>query len=521
MPLLQHALVLAAAWNLAAATSATAAVVLRACSFSGGGPFVAPQQRFAFDTSLSSFALQDGSGRCLSLSACSGDNGEVVALVPCAPNGSICQAWNMTDDRESPPNAIKTALTGRCLAVNSAHNPDAIVVWDCADPPSQWRNEEWAFNASSGALTSLDSDPTCGGLCLTPAPVSVQDFKIGMYDYFVDESSPVLFNGVLLMFESIVKASPQWAGNWLPAFAGCDCYFRVRDMRTLSVIVNLTASCNHAFGAAVVYIDASSGSETLLVSGTPWSRAYAERDATGWSGPCQSTSNCSVDLFWTADPALHDGSWSAAMPGIHVPGIGVYNNDITSIPPNAGLPFHWVMALETTQETARFAVSAATNPTNTSAWMLLGAEYTVPSLPDVGPCPSLRHDGVFFYYLTGGSNIQILRSTDLRSWNMSSRHVLAHTDPGDCVIAPAWFGAPTGYVPSPAAEALLTSCGAGGNFGDDSDVDLIEWPAPFGSSSSGPAVLLQYGSSNQATFGFANLGLWNGTLNAFLQSYFD
>ena len=55
----------------------------------------------------------------------------------------------------------------------------------------------------------------------------------------------------------------------------------------------------------------------------------------------------------------------------------------------------------------------------------------------------------------------------------------------------------------------------------DSDVDLIEWPAPFGSAAHGPAVLLQYGSSNQATFGFANLGLWNGTLIAFLQSYFD
>src|SRR4051794_33574168 len=64
--------------------------------------------------------------------------------------------------------------------------------------------------------------------------------KLGLYDYFTDESSPVIFNGKLLMMESIVQASPQWAGNWLPAFANCSCYYRVRDMATGAVIVNIT-----------------------------------------------------------------------------------------------------------------------------------------------------------------------------------------------------------------------------------------------------------------------------------------
>jgi hypothetical protein len=54
--------------------------------------------------------------------------------------------------------------------------------------------------------------------------------KLGTYDYFTDESTPVTFNGRLLMFESIVHASPQWAGYWIPAFANCACYFRVRDL---------------------------------------------------------------------------------------------------------------------------------------------------------------------------------------------------------------------------------------------------------------------------------------------------
>ena len=353
--------------------------------------------------------------------------------------------------------------------------------------------------------------------------------KIGAYDYFVDESSPVMFNGRLLMFESIVRASPQWAGHWIPAFEDCACYFRVRDMSSLAVLVNMTATCNHAFGAALVYTDATTGTDTLLVSGTPWIRensasnddggsgggkggggdgAHWRRKSAdaGWSGPCQSGSvNCTVDLFWTSDPSLGDASWAAAVPGIRVP--PTYNNDIVAVPQNSSVSLDgvvggggggshkWVMALETTAETARFAVSACPDPTNVSAWAVLDPSFTVPAMSDVGSCPSLRHDGIFFYYLTGGSNIQILRSSDLQSWTASPTHVLRHADPGDCVVAPAWFGAPTGYEPSAEAQAHMAACtgtGGTGNYGDDSDIDLVEWPQPFGAvDGAGPAVLLQ------------------------------
>jgi hypothetical protein len=350
-----------------------------------------------------------------------------------------------------------------------------------------------------------------------PSPPSLT-LKIGVYDYFIDESSPVIFNGALLMFESVVRGSPSWAGNWLPAFAACDSYFRVRDMRTLAVIVNMTATCNHAFGAALVFRPAGARADTLLVTGTPWARANALRGA--WSGPCAAGDNCTVDFFWSSDAALADASWRAAAPGVRTPGIGVYNNDVVAVPPSAGLPWAWAMALETTAERARFAVSSAADPTDVSAWALLNDTFTVPPGGDVGSCPSLRHDGAAFYYLTGGSNIQILRSRDLVAWEESPRHVLRHNDSGDCVVAPAWFGAPTGYVPTGRAAELLAACGAEGNFGDDSDVDLIEWPEPFGATGGPPAVLLQYGSGDQRTFGFSNLALFNGTMIAFLQSFF-
>ena len=345
--------------------------------------------------------------------------------------------------------------------------------------------------------------------------------KLGVYDYFIDESSPVLFNGALLMFESVVRSSPSWAGYWLPAFANCSSYFRVRDMRSLSVIVNITATCEHAFGAATVVRGAAGAAgDTLLVSGTPWVRDNAPPPGSpsrlAWSGPCADGSNCTVDFFFSSSPALEDASWAARAPGIRVP-FGVYNNDVMPVPPSAGSPWKWVMALETTAETARFLASGADDPTDVGAWAVLNASHTVPGLPDVGSCPSLRHDGAFFYYLTGGSNIQILRSPDLLGWTPAARSVLRHADPGDCVVAPAWFGP---YVPAGVAAQKLAGCGPAGNFGDDSDVDLVEWPAPFGDASQGPATLLQYGSGDQATFGFSNLALFNGTRVEFLQSFF-
>ena len=334
--------------------------------------------------------------------------------------------------------------------------------------------------------------------------------KLGVFDYFTEESSPILFNGKLLMLESIPTAYPFYD----PAFSACSAYFRVRDMRTLAVIVNISATCGMAFGAATVIPGAGGASDTLLVTGTEWDRrSLAEA---GWSGPCAGAApaNCTVHVFTSSSRALVDASW-VQHAAVRVP-FSVYNTDPMLVPAAAASPFRWVMALEA-GVTGRFLASASDDPTDAAAWAVLDESYTLPRAPDVGSCPALRHDGDFFYYLTGGTDIHILRSTDLRNWTESPRHVLSHGDPGDCVVAPPWFGP---YVPTGAALQHLQACGAAGNFGDDSDVDLVEWPAPFGSAANGPAVLLEYGSGDQRSFGFSNLAIVNSSLASFLQSFF-
>ena len=153
--------------------------------------------------------------------------------------------------------------------------------------------------------------------------------KLGLFDYFVDESSPVVFNGRLVMIESIVRASPYWAGNWDPRFANCSCYFRVRHMDPTNgaVIVNITETCNHAFGAGFVVTN-DAGLDSMWVFGTPWIRDNVDMtsnrlDRLSWSGPCSgSGANCSVDAFWSSDPELQ--AWTA-VPNAASLGFGVYN----------------------------------------------------------------------------------------------------------------------------------------------------------------------------------------------------
>jgi hypothetical protein len=334
--------------------------------------------------------------------------------------------------------------------------------------------------------------------------------KLGVFDYSTQESSPIMFNGVLLMVESV----PTVYANYDPLFSNCSSYFRVRDMKTLLPVVNITLSCGQAFASAMVIPSTTGASDTLIILGTQW-----DRNTSPWSGPCSGQtpgSKCSVNMFVSSSRTLEDSSWISYNPGIPLP-FGVFNTDMMTVPVAANSPWTFVIALETTGERARFLVTNNSDPTNVNSWISLNDTYTVPPLPDTGSCPSLRHDGQYYYYLTGGTNIHILRSKDLISWTESSSNVLTHSDPGDCIVAPSWFGP---YIPSGEAVQRLNKCGISGNFGDDSDIDLIEWPSPYGNTGNGPVTLIEYGSGDQATFGFSNLAQFNGSLITFLQSFF-
>jgi hypothetical protein len=366
------------------------------------------------------------------------------------------------------------------------------------------------FFVSSKMISFITSMMLTAILLLHLAESQLVTTKLGVFDYFTEESSPIIFNGVLLMVESIPTSYPYYN----PLFSNCSSYFRVRDMKTLLPIVNISVTCGQAFGSAMVLHSSTGGSDTLIITGTQWNR-----NTSPWTGPCDGkdpNSKCSVNVFVSSSPSLEDSSWSSNIPGIPLE-FGVFNTDMMTVPIAANSPWTFVIALETTGERARFLVTSNPDPTQLSSWISLNDTYTVPSYPDTGSCPSLRHDGKYFYYLTGGTDIHIIRSIDLINWEESKTNVLTHSTPGDCIIVPSWFGP---YIPTGEALQRLTTCGPTGNFGDDSDVDLIEWENPFGNSANGPVTLLEYGSGDQRSFGFSNLAMYNGSLVSFLQSFF-
>ncbi len=177
-------------WGVSPSSSAPGGggtpVVLRDCVVDGSGKLAA-NQSFTWNATAGTFSLADG--RCLSLSTCDGNNGDLVTLAPCTagapppPGGasigcdaagpSTCpvqaQAWTITGPSGSPPNGIHAAIGGRCIDVNGAFNPDTIDVWDCQGSPGAYRNEEFTYVPASGAILSLDTDACCLNKCLTPA----------------------------------------------------------------------------------------------------------------------------------------------------------------------------------------------------------------------------------------------------------------------------------------------------------------------------------------------------------------
>ena len=186
------------------------------------------------------------------------------------------------------------------------------------------------------------------------------------------------------------------------------------------------------------------------------------------------------------------------------------------------------MILETTSERARFAISNSPTPASDdgSSWVVLDAQpYTLPQFGNgnIGSCPSIRFDAAsgYYYVLTGGYEIIALRSTDLVNWTLataSAGGAVLEPDASDCSVAQGWAGT---YVPTSTAAGYMQACVNGSlgphGFGDDSDVDLTEIIGDDGTVS----TLLEYGSGNQATFGFSNLAIANAGMFPWLSSLFE
>jgi hypothetical protein len=340
------------------------------------------------------------------------------------------------------------------------------------------------------------------------SPVNI--VKLGAFDYSTQETTPVVFNGRLILVEAVSWPSWQHAGRWLPAFNStltCNDYFRVRDVAANHILVNMTSSCNFAFPSAFVTRGAESQYETLTVFAQPWNRGGHVQTT------CSRGANCTVHAWTSTDPLLLE--WKVVGPAAE-PGFGVYNADIAHVGariPNLPGVAQWVLILEGLEERSHFAVSSAEDAASgdLSQWTFLDSSYLLPQLggdSEIGSCPSIRYDieTGYFYVLTGGMAIILLRSKDLKTWELASQGTggdgkhgwIIYPDQRDCV--PCSASGLACYTPNAEArQHMETNCPSPFGFGDDSDVDLTEVVI-----NGTRGTLFEYGSGDQATFGFSN-----------------
>jgi len=336
---------------------------------------------------------------------------------------------------------------------------------------------------------------------------------LGAFDYQMDESSPLVWSGRLVIMESIPNYNPQHQ-----SFCATD-YFIVRDLLSWDIISTIESSCNHAFGNALVTTD-EKGIQTMWVFGTLWARDTKSIGDVRWGGPC-SMGKCASGVFWSTDLK----TWHTATAVTYPPGMTVYNTDtafVAASPPS--LPRHnWVMIIEEANPQAGsrnlFYVKNSTS-LDVGQWILLDPSiYFIPNFNTgangIGAGPSIRFipQTGYYYVTSGGNNIFIIRSQDLSNWE------LGHYN-GGAVIMPSLFDCTfmahsyTAWNPSEETVKLMDVC-----LDWDlvvSDSDMTEIKAADGSV----RTMFLYQPNNLAGIKFSNLFIYYGNFQKFFESYF-
>jgi len=345
--------------------------------------------------------------------------------------------------------------------------------------------------------------------------------KLGCFNYQTGESSPLVYGGRIVMMETMLTNNPQHKLN-------CSVYFIVRDLLTWDIIVSLQQSCDHGFGSATVFKDPSDGKETMMIFGTRWIRYDIDQpNAPQWDGPC-SKGECSVDVYWSSDPKLQ--VWQNATAAALPKGMVAYNSDVAPVNPaalakhNSALPPHkWIMALEYLFNgfSTIFLINNGDVPTK-APWVLLDTKtYFIPKLAGggngVGACPSVRYvpSTGYYYVVSGGNDVYITRSKDLMNWELGKYNggaILSPDPAGDCkVMSRDW----TAWNPPNATrELLVNKCNTWDKDADDADLTEINYKGKV-------ATLFMWDATNQGGIGFAELGLYEGTMEEYFAANYQ
>ena len=370
--------------------------------------------------------------------------------------------------------------------------------------------------------------------------------RLGAIDYDNGEASPVMFGGWPLLLESISSCHPDHARNSVPEFFFCPSYLRIINLTNGLTVSNISGSCNHTFGSAMVVPAGDGRPETMYVFATRYARfqtpnAWCPRPTvkTSFGSECQNATTCVIDAWSSTDQSLQKWTKTPALK----PGFKAFNTDVVKLPPGefslGGVgPVSYVMAVEHPGGPNGWSSTIfATNATvPMSGWV--SVPHALPGAQDATvACPCIRYEDRKFYvmgaarFINGIQSVELLRSADLKTWEPAKRTLVSPDrskgSPELRPIAAADLGLMTWQ---PAVEfpkngrfaSVSTAFFKGGWNVAASDLDAVEIEGGYFKHARGnKSVLVHWCLNDQHRWGFGELGLFDGSMAEWLQAPYD
>lgn len=254
--------------------------------------------------------------------------------------------------------------------------------------------------------------------CIAPPPQ--QHYNIsGVIDVFTFENTLFYWNKKMYVLENIPCSYWEHAGIWDSQFENHS-YARVREFLSGRVIVNITSTIK--FGFISAFTDYSHG--TVWLFGTQYDRC---------GGPSKGDY---VQAWWSKD-LIH---WSTAdvfdygktTHNIQVTKVGPMGPTIAAPMPVGGpLPPHrYIMYLEC----FAWAINNNEDGNLTYGWELINS--TAPHAPCGGPSMRYNPTDKYYYILTGGHHVELLRTQDFHTWQTSTPSPFLQPSANDTQVAP-------------------------------------------------------------------------------------
>lgn len=305
-------------------------------------------------------------------------------------------------------------------------------------------------------------------------------------------------------------------------------YIRIRDMETGVVVSNISTSIGFGFGAAMVDYDHGN----LWISATANDRASITPRPYG--PPTDHDPECKFGSHWECNGVWvfnssdlktwtrrkSDVAWSGPNTGM----ARVYPSAAHPTPPNLP-PHRYVMA---TEKGTTWAVNNNADGDLSTGWLTLpAAKASGGSLA----CPAVRYlpsDG-YYYTVSGGNAISLMRSRDLLTWETASGPAapFIQASAADIKVARNVMSSAAANLAYGQANLSFGNRSIWDKDANDADLCCESWGGASPEKGGPEIAYVLWGADGQGSSGwvagpegFAAIGTANMTLEKLLQSYF-